>query len=106
MFTLLRSDRWEHDERAERIVEALWQAPSGPCQRRGRSGRRGSLVGSVATVAGVGGLLGWSMQGPARLLARSRAWVVGVRAGQLGGQRGRKVCVSEQRGEMKLGVVL
>jgi hypothetical protein len=41
--------------------------------------------------------------------ARSRrlqAWVVGVRAGQLGGQRGRKVCVSEQRGEMKFDVVL
>jgi hypothetical protein len=52
VFTLLRSDRWEHDGRAGRVVEALWQAPSGPCQRRGRSRRRaeGSADGGRAGV--------------------------------------------------------
>jgi hypothetical protein len=52
VFTLLRRDRWEHDGRAGRVVEALWQAPSGLCQRRGRSGRRaeGSANGGRAGV--------------------------------------------------------
>jgi hypothetical protein len=52
VFTLLCSDRWEHDGRAGRVVEALWQAPSGPCQRWGRSRRRveGSVDGGRAGV--------------------------------------------------------
>lgn len=52
MFTLLHSDRWEYDGRAGTVVEALWQASSGPCQRWGRSGRRaeGSAGGGRAGV--------------------------------------------------------